>query len=632
MINRVYRRHTNFAVESIEQYFNGTINFARKGTAEISRNGDLITQAFLKVVLPEVRFTGDFTRFGHVEFAWVRHIGHAIVDETELEIGGSQIDKQYGDWLHIWQELTSSVDHGYGLSKMLGDVPELTSISTLSWDVPENTLLKPSHTLYIPLQFYFCRNNGLALPLIALQYHQVRIYVKFRPAEQLYIASEAFKSGAENFELDDASIYVNYVYLDTEERRRFAQVSHEYLIEQLQFTGEESIGSSNSAKYKLNFNHPVKALYWVTKLGNYQGGRFMTYDHCDWEFARQNAAKLLLLAQFDLDEFGYFNEVAVDHNDDSYMGDGGVEYIGINPADPAEEPKYVFNDSATAMKFDGSSLIGKLSPNVPLLRRHKDSDLRDKVEGTIRIYTDFDNDNLTYPEIDKVTRNDLTITDLSIPVDKYNDDNRVEYIKRFDVTVWQHHNHGLLIDGTVNPVSNVELQLNGQARQSKRSGNWYDTVVPYMNHTRTPRDGLGVFSFALNPEEHQPSGTCNFSRIDTAQLNLWFAEFANNKHADVFCDTDNKVLIFAINYNVLRVMSGMAGFRTKNHVWFLYILILGQRDQKNSMLKSIWIWFEEKSFCSPSSGYHIIFKSRILQLLVIVFITMATPSKCTGNS
>lgn len=523
----------------------------------------MITQAFLKVVLPEVRFTGDFQRFGHVEFAWVRYIGNAIVDETELEIGGSSIDIQYGDWLQIWEELSSSVSKDYGLSKMLGDIPELTTISTLSWDVPENTLLKPSYTLYVPLQFYFCRNNGLALPLIALQYHQVKIYVKFRPVEQCYIASDAFKSGSENFELDDASIYVNYVYLDTEERRRFAQVSHEYLIEQLQFSGEEAL-TNNSGKYKLTLNHPVKAIYWVTKLGNYQGGRFMIYDPNDWELARKNAAKLLLLAQLDLDEFGYFNEVAVDSNDDSYMGDGGIEYVGINPADPSEEPKFVFNDSATAEKFDGSVLIGKLSPNVPLLKRNKDTDLRDKIDGIIRIHTDFDNDDLIYPEVDKITRNDLTITDLSIPIDKFNEDNRVEYVKKFDVTIWQHYNHGLLIDGTVNPVSDAELQLNGQSRQSKRSGTWYDTVEPYMYYTRTPKDGLNVFSFALNPEEHQPSGTCNFSRIDTAQLNLWFADLANNKYADVFLDTDNKVLIFAVNYNVLRIMSGMGGLAYSN--------------------------------------------------------------------
>lgn len=172
----VYRRHTNFAVESIEQFFNGATNFSRKSTCEISRNGDLITQTFLKVILPEVRFTGDFCKFGHVEFAWVRRLGHAIIDETELEIGGAQIDKQYGEWLNIWYELSHPVGQESGYAKMVGDVPELTEVSTLSWDVPDNTLLKPNYTMYIPLQFYFCRNNGLALPLIALQYHQVKIY------------------------------------------------------------------------------------------------------------------------------------------------------------------------------------------------------------------------------------------------------------------------------------------------------------------------------------------------------------------------------------------------------------------------------------------------------------------------
>lgn len=561
----VYRRHTNFAVESIEQFFNGATNFARKSTCEISRNGDLITQIFLKVIIPEVVYTGDFARFGHVEFAWVRRLGHAIIDETELEIGGSQIDKQYGDWLNIWYELTHPVGQEYGYAKMIGDVPELTEVSTLSWDVPDNNVLKPQYTMYVPLQFYFNRNNGLALPLIALQYHQVKIYVRFRPADQLYIASDAYKNSNPNLELVDASLYVNYVFLDTEERRRFAQVSHEYLIEQLQFTGAESINNSNSGKYKLNFNHPCKELIWVTVLGNYQGGRFMVYDPYDWEVARDSAAKALLLAEYDLDEFGYFNEVTADCGDGAYNGGNGIEYVGVNPASPAEEPLYTFNDSATAAKYAaGCNLIGRLAPNVPLLKRNKCVDLRDKVEGVIRIFTDFDNEDLTYPEVEKITRNDLTMIDLSIPITKYDEDNRSQYIVDFDVYVWLHDNYGLLIDGSINPVTEVQLQLNGQDRQSKRSGFWYDTVEPYLYHTDTPKDGINVFSFALTPEEHQPSGTCNFSRIDTAQLNLWFAQFSGNKYAGVFEDSDNKVLIFATNYNVLRIMSGMGGLAYSN--------------------------------------------------------------------
>jgi hypothetical protein len=565
----MYRRYTNFAVESIEQYFNGTTNFGRKSAVDISRNGDLITQILLRVILPEVKFSGSFERFRHVEFAWVRRIGHAMLDEIELEIGGAQIDKQYGYWLNIWYELTHKVGQDYGYAKMVGDIPELTAISTLNWDNSEQTVLKPQYALYVPFQFYFCRNNGLALPLIALQYHQVRIYVRFKPVEQLYISSEAFKSGYENLNIEEASLWVNYIFLDTDERRRFAQASHEYLIEQLQFTGEESIGFSNIGKYRLNFNHPVKAIYWVTILGNYQGGRFTVYEPYDWGLARINAAKLILLSQFDLDEFGYFRPVPEDCMAGGiYVSERGIEYEAINPSSPTQEANYVFNDVYTAEKFasDNMRLIGKLAKHVCLLKREKGDDWRYKIDGIIRIYSDRESEDLFYPEVDRVLRNDLSIIDLSIPLEKFVCDNRTSYIQRFDVTVWQHINYGLLIDGTVNPVTVAQLQLNGQDRLSKRNGFWYDTVEPYLYFPDTPHDGVNVYSFALRPEDHQPSGTCNFSRIDTANLNLWFyspevaGHYINNfQYCEVFCNSDSKVLIYGVNYNVLRIMSGMGG-------------------------------------------------------------------------
>lgn len=557
----VYRRHTNFAVESIEQYFNNAPSFGRKGIATLSRNGDLVGQAFLSVLIPEVKYCGTFADFGHVKFAWVKNLGNAMIEETELEIGGSQIDRQYGNWLQIWEELTTPVGHELGLNKMLGNIPELTSISSLDWD-KENNILKPAYNLYVPLQFYFCRNNGLALPLIALQYHEVKISVKFRPVDTCFIASEAFfKSKRDSLDLENVSLYINYIYLDTEERRRFAQVSHEYLIEQLQYTGPESISNQNNLKAKLNYNHPVKALYWVTKLGNYQGGKFMIYDHEDWERARYGAAKLLLLAQYDLNDFGFFQE-CVGGCGEIYDSACGVEYRAVNPDN---EMNITYSDQALYDNIISSEiLIGKLPCGVPLLKREKGEDLRCKIDGIIKIYSDEENENLLYPEVSEITRNDLTIIDLSIPIDKFHCDNRCEYIRRSDVIVWQHDNYGLLIDGTINPITEVELQLNGQIRQSKRSQRWYNNVVPYMNFTRTPKDGLGVFSFGLNPEEHQPSGTCNFSRIDTAQLCLWFTEFSRACYGDIFCNTSNVVEIYATNYNVLRIMSGMAGLAYSN--------------------------------------------------------------------
>lgn len=555
-----YRRHTNFSTETMEQFFNNTVNFGKKAQCDISRNADLCSQIIFKIVVPEVKFCGDFTRFGHVEFAWVRRLGFSIIEDIQIEIGGSIIDTQYGHWMNIWYEMNHLVGQEYGHAKMIGDVPELTSISTLSWDCPENEFLKPAYVMYIPLQFYFCQNNGLAIPLIALQYHYVKFYARLRNADQCYIASEAFKCNAPSLDIHEASLYVNYIFLDKVERKKFAQSAHEYLITQIQFSGEESIGYSNTLKAKLNFCHPVKSLYFVTILGNYQGRRFMVYEDHDWEKARYNAAKLLLLSQYDLDEFGYFNDVCIEEGGEEYIGECGLTYTAINPASPKEEPRYCFNDTVTAERFlDGRCKIGLLSCGQPLLKRPRDIDLRDKVEGVIRIYTDYDNNEAVYPEVERITRNDLTITDLSVPIDKYEFDNRCPYIRDFDLIVWQHNNYGLLIDGTINPITKVLLQINSQDRQTVRIGMWYDTVEPYMHFPNSPCDGLNVFPFGLEPTIHQPTGSCNFSRVDNCQLNLWFSEFSDHGYCDVFSDSDNKVYIYAMNYNILRIIGGMGG-------------------------------------------------------------------------
>jgi len=134
---------------------------------------------------------------------------------------------------------------------------------------------------------------------------------------------------------------------------------------------------------------------------------------------------------------------------------------------------------------------------------------------------------------------------------------------RFDITVWQHHNYGLLIDGTINPVSEVLLQLNGHDRFTKREADYFNYLQPYQCFSNTPVDGLNVYSFALNPEEHQPSGTCNFSRIDTTQLNLWFSQLTGI-YGDVYSNSDNRIYIYTVNYNVLRIMSGMGGLAYSN--------------------------------------------------------------------
>ena len=350
----VYRRHTNFSMEAIEQTFNGAADFGKRVTCTVSRNGDLMHKVYLQVTVPALS-SGTY----------VKDLGQALIKFAEVEIGGQRIDKHYGDWMHIWNELSQETGKKAGYNDMIGAALGANSAET---------------DLYIPLEFWFCRNPGLALPLIALQYHEVKINIEFRALSELTTTAA--------LSLSAASLYVDYIYLDTDERRRFAQVSHEYLIEQVQFTGDESV-SSVSNKIKLNFNHPCKELVWVV--------------------------------QRDAD---------------------GVE------------------------KFD---------------------------------YTDASG---------------------------------------------------------LNPVLIAKLQLNGHDRFSERMGRYFNLVQPYQHHTNVPKTGINVYSFGLKPEEHQPSGTCNMSRIDNATLQLTLTSET--------VATDAKVRVYATNYNVLRIMSGMGGLAYSN--------------------------------------------------------------------
>ena len=277
-----YRRHTNFAMESIEQTFNGQADFARRVQCTISRNGDLAYRTYLQVTLPEIGQTNcNTTSEQQCHARWLDCPGEQIISTVEVEIGGQRIDRQYGDWMHIWNQLTLTAEQERGYHKMIGHTTQLTYLtdpqfanvaSACGGDAPNavcaprNAL--PETTLYIPLQFWFCRNPGLALPLIALQYHEVRINIELRPIDECLFAVNSTTSGKPGNQkhtasysksLVAASLYVDYIFLDTDERRRMAQNPHEYLIEQLQFTGDESVGSSSN-KIKLNFNHPCKEL------------------------------------------------------------------------------------------------------------------------------------------------------------------------------------------------------------------------------------------------------------------------------------------------------------------------------------------------------------------------------------
>jgi len=434
----VYRRHTNFAMESIENPFNGAPNFGKKVTCTIQRNGDLIYRMYLQATLPKV--TLQTTDGSGAQFRWLNWPGHNLISSVELEIGGQRIDKQYGDWLQIWNELTQEPGKQAGYAKMVGNVPELVNVlyqggedcdADCSSGAP-NTLEEvakcaPEYTMYIPLQFWFNRNPGLALPLIALQYHEVRINLEFNDLRNLCweitpqlsnqhtIRDRVAASG-----LVAASLYVDYIYLDTDERRKFAQVAHEYLIEVLQFTGGESI-TSVSNKIKLNFNHPCKELIWVVQRDSFVS--------CD----------------------------------DTIIN----PWKGQQPFNYSDWwDRSVFDSGYSVTRVEG--LAGK------------------------------------------------------------------------------------------NPVVTALIQLNGHDRFTVREGKYFNLVQPFQHHTNVPATGINVYSFALKPEDHQPSGTCNLSRIDNTTLLI---TATNNTVGAVNSAT---VRVYATNYNVLRIMSGMGGLAYSN--------------------------------------------------------------------
>ena len=511
-----YKRHTNFAMESIEQTFQGQADFGRRVSAVVSRNGDLAYRTFLQVTLPEINqdmnSTGVYAR-------WLDYIGEQLIAQVEVEIGGQRIDRHYGDWMHIWNQLTMSEEQKRSYFKMIGHTTQLTYLTDPAFAsingpcaanggpsnvcAPRNAL--PETTLYIPLLFWFCVNPGLALPLVALQYHEVKFNLDIRPLGECLWAVKSMTATSGNQmvpmayqqSLVAASLYIDYIFLDTDERRKMAQQPHEYLIEQLQFTGDESVGSSSN-KIKLNLNHPCKEIIWVVQPDQ-------NVDYCSSFDPTQ-----ILYKTFGAQPFNYTDSIDALPNAIHAYG-GPSETSGQNGF------------------LNGSGLFEMAGANDAYLNQ---------VSATGSEWTTGGVQYQAFDPANGQNVNGSTVSDSGTFV--------------LAETALDMHCWGL------NPVVTAKLQLNGQDRFSEREGTYFDTVQPYNHHTRAPDCGINVYSFALRPEEHQPSGTCNFSRIDNAVLQLVLSSNTVSGTGTA------KVRVYAKNYNIVRVMSGMAGVAYSN--------------------------------------------------------------------
>ena len=393
----VYKRHTNFAMETIEQTMNGTAASSGRVSITVARNGDLIGDMFL-----EATTLNSLNNFSGADVD-SNFVAERIVSTAELSIGGQRIDKHYQRWWRLYSELYLNEGSKLNYAKMT-----------------TNPVTDTASKVYLPLIFFFNRNPGLALPLIALQYHEVRIDIDLSSEFDTHVTG--------------LKVWGNYMYLDTEERRRFAQKGHEYLIEQVQHTGTDALEASGTKQVRLSYNHPVKELVWCVTDG--------------------------VSTESNLWNLGTSTDVAKIKIASGQLADSNCATVTTSSSGA---PQFITGD----------------------------------LGGT----------------------------------DDY-------------------------VEEKVGALNTAKLVLNGQDRFKEQSGKYFNQVQPFAHHTGSPCAGVYSYSFALKPEEHQPTGTCNFSRIDNAQMSVTCGALGDRAAL--------ALQMFAVNYNVLRVQSGMGGLAFSN--------------------------------------------------------------------
>jgi hypothetical protein len=240
-----YKRHTMFAIESMENTFNGSVGFGNKITCTISHNADLIWKTYL-----EVEVSAMTASSGHV--AWVKNLGYSMIERVEVEIGGQIIDYHTGKFLNLMKELNCPLGHVDTLDNMIGNVAEMNDLTNPA------TTSTPARKLYIPLDFWFCKSPGQALPIVALTHQDIKINVWFKKASELYTGTPTSTPT-----ITSAALFCDYIYLTQDERNKFSTATLEYLIDQVQYL-DESISQSNY-RSRLTFNHPVQDLIWTVQ-------------------------------------------------------------------------------------------------------------------------------------------------------------------------------------------------------------------------------------------------------------------------------------------------------------------------------------------------------------------------------
>ena len=294
----VYRRYTNFSIIQTPQLFNGDINFGKKVYCQLERIGDLVNQMFLKIKLPSLEnYSYKTSNDDQVDFYWVNSVGHALIKVIEIEIGGNLIDRQYGVWMEIWSELTIPVNKRDGFFNMIGK-----SYNTINYDNNKELLL------YVPLQFWFCKNIGLSLPLIALQSQEVRINLTIRNYNELIISSNGTNISSspnkEDLNIISGNLEVDYIFLEEDERKIFTKNNLQYLITQTQVYAKSLDNNNSKEQIDFNFNHLISEIIWVLQnssvlnLYPYGGNEWFNFSSKSYKNGEVNGSDPMLEGKF----------------------------------------------------------------------------------------------------------------------------------------------------------------------------------------------------------------------------------------------------------------------------------------------------------------------------------------------
>lgn len=503
LFKKEYKRYTNFAtLTQIINFDGNNINFGETKTATIDNSGDLIYKIVLVLKLKQNT---------DKEWGYVNKLGHAIINNIKVTIGGTEIDNHFGDWIDIYNQLYRNASHDDNYNKMIGNIPEMKRIDSNH----------DEYTLYIPLYFWCSKASFLTFPTCALRNQDFQLTVTLNSAIDC-INYKQNNIPTNLPEIISSYFLVDYVYLDLMERNLFQTDIHYYLIENVQEMTDTV--DAQISRYPLTFDHPSKYIIWASNLNRfYERNKFLAFAFDDdFEKARNDFAKLIWLCSRN----------------------------GLNMD---STPKIVINDTfinigeSPSLISGGNSIIETMANKVT----------------AILLFTETVNDQITANatlENVVLTSNNITFEDMSTTIDELKKDSlstteQNSFLDYYTLNIKDVFNYGNFINRTDNPIVTSQLLLNGREKFQEIDGHYFNNNVPYHYFENKPSDGVNVYNFSLKPMDVETSGTIHFGKInDNKELIIKMGK--NNLITNTYFTNyfkSGRIRIFSYNYSLLTV-------------------------------------------------------------------------------